>query len=78
MSLDFSAIEEESNRRNLFALTFAERSHQFVKFCRSLDLEKDFVIVVGHLDVEMLATCRRLRLRAIGRLTIVGHFCMWR
>lgn len=38
----------------MLALSLAECIHQLLQGCGSLDLEEDFVVVVGDLDVEVL------------------------
>lgn len=48
------AVEQEPNGRHLLSLTVTERIHQLFELCRPLDLEEHFVVVVRHLDVEVL------------------------
>lgn len=67
------AIEEESNCAWIFTLTLAECLHELVETSRSLDLEEDFIVAIGDLDVEVLATSRRLRLRAVRGLLVIRH-----
>ena len=38
----------------MLALSLAECIHQLLQGCGSLDLEEDFVVVIGHLDVKVL------------------------
>lgn len=59
---DALAIEEESDTRDVLALTIAERIHELAECRCSLDLEEDLVVVVGDLDVEVLALTAILRL----------------
>lgn len=54
-------------------MSLAERPHQFLQSSRLLDFEEDFVVAVRNLDVQVLATSRRFRLRAIGRLAVIRH-----
>lgn len=64
------AVEKEPNGGHLLSLTFAKSIHQLSQVGRALDLEEDFVVVVGDLDVEVLngSRCRWLwRGRFIGR-----------
>lgn len=51
-------------------MTFAKSIHQLSQVGRALDLEEDFVVVIGDLDVEVLngSRCRwRWRRRFIRR-----------
>ena len=54
-------------------MPLAERVHEFLQSRRSLDLEKDLIVVVGHLDIEMFAD---LGFRLLGRRAsvVVRHF----
>lgn len=64
------AIEKEPNGGHLLSLTFAKSIHQLSQVGRALDLEEDFVVVIGDLDVEVLngSRCRwRWRGRFIRR-----------
>ena len=60
--LHTATVKEESDRGGSFALSFAEGIHQLLEGGRPLDLEEDFVVVVGHFDVEMLALASSLGL----------------
>ena len=53
----------------MLSLTFAKSIHQLLQVGRALDLEENFVVVVGDLDVEVLngGRCRWLWWRFIGR-----------
>lgn len=63
-------LEKESDRVQALALALAESRHELFQLCASLDLEEYFVVVVGDLDVEVLAVGRR----GIGRrASVVGH-----
>lgn len=53
--LHATAIEEETDRIRSFALTLTEGIHQLLQGSSALDLEKDLVVVIGDLDVQMLA-----------------------
>ena len=48
------AVEKEPNGGHLLSLTFAKSIHQLSQVGRALDLEEDFVVVIGHLDVKVL------------------------
>jgi len=49
------SVEKESHTGRSFALTLAEGIHEFLELGGTLDLEVDLVVVVGHLNVEVLA-----------------------
>ena len=49
-----STIEQETNGARLLPLTITEGVHKFLEGSGTLDLEEDLVVVVRHLDVEML------------------------
>jgi len=49
-----ATIEEESDRSGSLALSLAEGIHQLLEGGGALDLEEDFIVVVGNLDIEML------------------------
>ena len=53
--LDSLAFEQEPNGLHAFALALAECRHELFKLRRALDLEKDLVVVVGDLDVQVLS-----------------------
>lgn len=59
--IDSLAIEEESHAGRGFALTFAEGIHELLELSGTLDLEVDLVVVVGHLNVQVLAALGLLR-----------------
>ena len=64
------AVEKEPNGGHLLSLTFAKSIHQLSQVGRALDLEEDFVVVIGDLDVEVLNGSRfrwRWRRRFIRR-----------
>ncbi len=46
-------VEEESHSGWRLALTVAEGVHQFLQCRRALDLEENFVVVVGHFDIQV-------------------------
>jgi hypothetical protein len=60
--LDTLALKDESNGSRGFALTVAKRVHQLFQLGRTLDLEEDLVVVVRHLDVEVLGVRSFVRL----------------
>lgn len=49
------AVEQEAHAADVLALTVAERVHELAEGCGALDLEKDLVVVIRDLDVEMFA-----------------------
>ena len=57
-----TSIEEESDRGGSLALSLAEGIHQLLQSRCPLDLEEDLVVVIGDLDIEMLALASSLRL----------------
>lgn len=60
-------VEEEPNGGCLFSLPLTEGVHQLLKLGRALDLEEDFVVVVGDLDVQVLrGSCGFLLGRHVG------------
>ena len=77
--LNTLALEEESHRRHALALAIAESTHELFKLRASLDLEEDFVVVVGHLDVKVLGGARSggLGLRGAAILRVVRHCKLW-
>ena len=74
VGLDSGAVEEETDTGGTFALTVTERIHELLQLGRSLDLEEDLVVVVGHLDVEVFGL-PTFRLGGGGvRISVVRHF----
>lgn len=68
-------IKQEANRLNGFALTFAESVHEFGEGCGAFDFEEHFVVVIGHLDVEVLGFGLVFWIASgAGGLVTVGHF----
>ena len=67
--VDSGAVEEEAHAREGLALTLAEGVHELLKLGGALDLEEDFVVVVGNLDVEVLG----LRLGSVVLVAAVGR-----
>lgn len=66
------SIEQEAHAGRGLALALAEGIHKLLELSRALDLEKDLIVVVGDLDVEVLAGSLLLGL-VPGRATVVGH-----
>jgi hypothetical protein len=68
------AVKQEAHARDVFALAIAERVHELSKGRSALNLEEDLVVVVGNLDIQVLAltTIFGLLLNIWG--TVVGHF----
>lgn len=62
------AIKQETNSRWLLALSLAEGIHKFLQLRTPLDLEKDLVVVIRHLDIKVFDWCRH------GLRGEVGHF----
>lgn len=52
--MDTRAIEEKTNSVGHLALPIAKRIHELFKSRGPLDLEEDFVVVIGHLDIQVL------------------------
>lgn len=64
------AVKKEPNGGHLLSLTIAKSIHQLFQVGRALNLEENFVVVIGDLDVEVLngGRCRwRWRGRFVGR-----------
>ena len=59
--VDSLAVKEESHTGRGFALTLAEGIHELLELGGTLDLEVDLVVVVGHLNVQVLAALGLLR-----------------
>lgn len=53
--LNALSFEQEANRVNALPLSLAECRHEFLELSRAFDLEKDLIIIVRDLDVEMFA-----------------------
>ena len=68
-------VEEETNTRDVLALTVAERIHEFLELGSPLNLEEDLVVVIRHLDVEVFRLASVLRLLHIVGASVVGHGC---
>lgn len=66
---DALTVEEESDTLRRLALALAESIHELLELSSPLDLEEDFVVVVCHLNVEVLA----LRVVLLRR-AVVRHF----
>jgi hypothetical protein len=64
--LDPAAIEQKPYARRWFPLAFAEGIHQFLQLRRALDFEKDLIVIVGDLYVQVF------RARCLLRLTCRG------
>lgn len=65
---DPCAIKEKTNSRWLLALSLAEGIHKFLQLRTPLDLEKDLVVVICHLDIKVFDRSRH------GLRGKVGHF----
>lgn len=48
------SIEQETDRGRLFSLALAEGIHELLQLRGALDLEKNFVMVVRDLDIQVL------------------------
>jgi hypothetical protein len=53
--LNTTSIKQETDGVGSLALPLTEGIHKLLQGCGSLDLEKDLVVIVGDLDVEMFA-----------------------
>lgn len=72
--LDTRSIKEESDGGGSLSLPFAEGVHQLLQLCCALDLEKNFVVVIRDLYVEVLRLLRFLRLvRGWGPIVVRRH-----
>ena len=58
------AVEQEAHASEGLSLTLAEGVHELLQLGCALDLEEDLIVVVGHLDVEVLGL--------LGSLVLVG------
>lgn len=66
LRLDTRTLEEEADRLHFLALSVAERAHELLQPGVPLYLEEDLVVVIRHLDVEVLGGS------AIS-IAVVGH-----
>ena len=72
--LDSAPVKQEAHRVASFSLTIAKRVHELLELGRPLDLEEDFVVVVGDFDVEMFwLTGLAFALGGCGRTAGVRH-----
>ena len=69
-------LEQKSDGARALALPLTERCHQLLEFCRPLNLEEDFIAVVGDLDVEMLRGGRTLGLLGRSCLGVICHLLL--
>jgi hypothetical protein len=70
------ALEEEPDRVERLALPLAERRHELLQLGAALDLEKHLVVVVRHLDVEVLGRAGSVRAHAgLARASVLGVVC---
>lgn len=49
------AVKQESHTGNVLSLAVTESIHKLAEGSGSLNLEEDLVVIIGDLDVEMLA-----------------------
>lgn len=79
--VDALTVEEEATALRLLALSLAEGIHELLQLCRALDLEEDFIVVIGHLDIKVFALFWRWLwcvAVATGRIrAVLRHFCGW-
>jgi len=78
--LNTAAIEEESDRGGRLALSFAKSVHELLQSRGTLDLEEDFIVVVGDLNIEMLALTSTFRLLGRTGASVIirsRHFGVW-
>lgn len=73
VAVDLDTIEEKPDGGALLALPLAESAHQLVQLRGLLDLEENFVVAIGDLDIEVLASAGIVLLSAVGRLLVVRH-----
>lgn len=69
--LDAAAIEQEANLVRSLALPLTESIHQLLQRGSALDLEEDLVVVIRHLNVEMLALSGALRFLLSARASVL-------
>ena len=62
-------IEQEAATGESLALPLTESIHQLLQLRGTLDLEEDLIVVVGHLDVEVLGL--------LLRFVVCGAFLAW-
>lgn len=67
--LNSRAVEEEAHALRGLALALAEGVHELLQLRGPLDLEEDLVVVIRHLDVQVL---RRRDGAVVGPLRVVG------
>lgn len=48
------AVEQKTDGGRLLSLALTEGIHEFFQLRRALDLEKDLIMIVGDLDVQVL------------------------
>lgn len=53
--LNTLTFEQKTNRSHVLSLSIAKRTHQLLKLGAPFDFEENFVVIVCHLDIEMLA-----------------------
>jgi hypothetical protein len=74
---DTLAIEQKSHARDVFSLAVAESVHELAESCGALDFEEDLVVVVRHLDVQVLALARIFGLLLnVGRAVVRHAGCV--
>jgi hypothetical protein len=76
---DTLAIEQKSHARDVLSLAVAEGVHELAESRGALDFEEDLVVVVRHLDVQVLALARIFGLLLnVGRAVVrhVGCVCV--
>lgn len=71
--LNSRSVKEKSDGTSCLALTFAKGAHQLLKFGGALNLEKDFVVVIRHLNVEVFRVGRGLLAGCTVRI-LVRHY----
>ena len=75
--IDPSAVKKKPHSGWCFALTLTKSVHELAEGSGALDLEEDFVVIVGNFDVEVFTLGLFLLVAsATGGLFAVGH-CEW-
>ncbi len=72
--VDTCSIEQEPDGIRAFPLTFTKCIHKLFQCGGTLDLKKNFIVVIGHFDVQVLGLGRFLDIATSAwRLTAIGH-----
>lgn len=75
LTLNASSVKEESHRIGRLPLTIAKSVHQLLELSGSFDFEKDLVVAVGNLDIQVFVGLF-LRLRVVWCICRHGLKCV--